>query len=549
MIDADRVAVGHLDRPWDGEIVIGDVVTVTGWCVFPESTVARVEVVMSGGVRTLARLFIPAKRQPSKCADRDAAFSRFEAHVMVNGLRPGATGLVAVEAISLDGRRWRSQTRRVRIRPRSNRRTPESCPAPSRRVPSTPTLPSRLNGHYSFCVFAHDLEIAGAELWLLDVLRAIAEERGVRCTVASFSDGPLREPIEALGMGVRILDHTSLSGRIPYEAGSRAIAALLREVEADAVLANTLVTFQAIDAASREGIPTMWAIHESYEPEMWCHLFWGPGGRRNYVRQRFYASLAASKAMIFEARQTSDLFAEHSARDRRFILHYGVDIDAIDDYRSRADREKLRERAGFAKDDILLLCVGRMETRKNQAGVLAAFDELAAVHPHLRLVIVGDDTRTYSRCVREQLSRYASADRVHLIPVSRDIYPWYAMSDLLVSASDIESLPRSMLEAMAFSLPIISTEAFGVQDLLTDGLTGWLTRPRDFEGLVGLLHYVLRLPPDEWQAVASRARSVVLERCSEPTAGRRLGMALKVLARDPSANLASILSGPVPVSV
>jgi len=45
------------------------------------------------------------------------------------------------------------------------------------------------------------------------------------------------------------------------------------------------------------------------------------------------------------------------------------------------------------------------------------------------------------------------------------------MADLLLCASDIESLPRSILEAMAFELPVVSTDAFGIADLIDDGRT------------------------------------------------------------------------------
>ena len=51
------------------------------------------------------------------------------------------------------------------------------------------------------------------------------------------------------------------------------------------------------------------------------------------------------------------------------------------------------------------------------------------------------------------------------------------MSDLLVCASDVESLPRTVLEAMAWELPVLATAVYGLPELIEDGETGWLCRP------------------------------------------------------------------------
>ena len=60
-----------------------------------------------------------------------------------------------------------------------------------------------------------------------------------------------------------------------------------------------------------------------------------------------------------------------------------------------------------------------------------------------------------------------------------DTYPWYRAADLLVSASDIESLPRSVLEAMCFRVPVLATSIFGLPELISDGETGFLFEPGD----------------------------------------------------------------------
>ena len=106
------------------------------------------------------------------------------------------------------------------------------------------------------------------------------------------------------------------------------------------------------------------------------------------------------------------------------------------------------------------------------------------------------------------------AARITLIPITPDIVEWYALSDLLLSASDVESLPRSMLECMALGVPVLSTSVFGVPELIEDGVNGWLFGARDMSELSAALHRVLSLTPDQRRAVGAAASVAVHQRHS-----------------------------------
>ena len=102
------------------------------------------------------------------------------------------------------------------------------------------------------------------------------------------------------------------------------------------------------------------------------------------------------------------------------------------------------------------------------------------------------------------------AERIAIVAVTSDIWPWYALSDALVSVSDIESLPRSFLEAMALEVPVLAADVFGVSELIEDGRSGWLFRPRDMGALDAALRRFLDLSPDARRRVGAEGRTVVL---------------------------------------
>jgi D-inositol-3-phosphate glycosyltransferase len=82
-----------------------------------------------------------------------------------------------------------------------------------------------------------------------------------------------------------------------------------------------------------------------------------------------------------------------------------------------------------------------------------------------------------------------------LVPITDDPVSWYVAADVVVSASDLGSMPRSLIEAMACGRVVLSSDVFGVPELIRDGQTGLLMGDRDLHALVDGLERVLCLSP------------------------------------------------------
>jgi glycosyltransferase involved in cell wall biosynthesis len=100
---------------------------------------------------------------------------------------------------------------------------------------------------------------------------------------------------------------------------------------------------------------------------------------------------------------------------------------------------------------------------------------------------------------------------VHVVDVDPDITRWYVAADVLVSASDVESMPRTMIEAMLVGRPVAGVDAFGVGELVQDGVSGWLCPPRDLVQLTEVLHRAVVTRRSALDAMGSAARERVLQ--------------------------------------
>lgn len=67
-------------------------------------------------------------------------------------------------------------------------------------------------------------------------------------------------------------------------------------------------------------------------------------------------------------------------------------------------------------------------------------------------------------------------------------------TDIFVLPSYAEGVPMSILEAMSYSLPIVTTSVGGIPELVTDGETGLLVAPGDLQALYEALAYLIKNP-------------------------------------------------------
>ena len=279
--------------------------------------------------------------------------------------------------------------------------------------------------------------------------------------------------------------------------------------EFDLALVNTATSLVSpvAEAAARLGIPTIWAIHESFEPGiLWASL--NPA-----VRARTEATLSKAAFAVFEAEATRRIYEPLVPAERCRVLPYGLDLAPIEAKRAGFDPATARREAGIPEEATVVVCVGTVEPRKAQTPLAQAFERIASRHPDAHLALVGGrEDDLYSQALGEFIAASPHGSQMRLIPVTPEVDSWYGMADLLVCASDVESLPRTVLEAMAWETPVLATEVFGLPELITHGETGWLCEPGDISALAAALDEVLGIPRETRDRVAQAARALVAER-------------------------------------
>jgi D-inositol-3-phosphate glycosyltransferase len=495
-------AHGQIDEPGSTKEIAGNTLYVRGWALFPSGPPAQVEAWL--GERPLGRARVGLRRPDieTRTGDALAGVSGFELLVdLSDGPGEGDVSLCVV-ATSDGGECHQLPPVAVTLVGEGGSDEEGSIPPPALRTPHSKGAGRRV------MVCTHQLNLGGAQLYLLDLLREMVKQGGIEPTVVSALDGVLREELEGLGIPVHISSLVPLDDLSSHVGRVEELVAWAEGRGFEAVFVNTATAFAfpGAEAAAELGIPAIWAIHESFPPAvMWSNL-------SPEVRDRAEKALSEATLAIFEADATRQLFEPPLREGRGMVLPYGLDLEPIEAERAGFDRAAARRAAGVAEDAELVLCVGTVEPRKAQLPLAQAFGSIADRHPKAELVFVGARDDSDSEAVADFVEAAGLGERIQLVPVTPDVHPWYQMADLLVCASDIESLPRTVLEAMAFETPVLATDVFGLPELIDDGETGWLCEPRDMRALASALDRALRSSLEERQRIGRAGRDLVVKR-------------------------------------
>jgi glycosyltransferase involved in cell wall biosynthesis len=181
------------------------------------------------------------------------------------------------------------------------------------------------------------------------------------------------------------------------------------------------------------------------------------------------------------------LASDGIARERITVVHSGI---ALEETR-RAARLGIRQRLGLPADALIAANVAALVPHKDHATLVQAAKRLEHRLPDLHWVIAGQGQLRAS--LEDRIDALGLRRRVHLIGHVDEPRRLIADSDLFVMSSREEGLGTSVLEAMALGIPIASTTAGGLPELVRSG-AGLLVPPRDPDALAEAVARILENP-------------------------------------------------------
>jgi len=135
---------------------------------------------------------------------------------------------------------------------------------------------------------------------------------------------------------------------------------------------------------------------------------------------------------------------------------------------------------------------GRLSEQKNYPLMLQSFAEIKYRFPDSELIIMGDGE--LGEGLKQQCRELKISDAVTFTGNIPDVENYLRSAQSYLMSSDYEGLPLTVLEAMAAGLPIISTKAGGVVDVVEHEKNGLLVDCGDQEGLIHAMEHLIQSP-------------------------------------------------------
>lgn len=156
---------------------------------------------------------------------------------------------------------------------------------------------------------------------------------------------------------------------------------------------------------------------------------------------------------------------------------------------------------GHAREPLRLISCGQLERYKGMHVLIAACADLVQAGLPLECAIVGEGVQR--RGLQEQIERLGLANQVRLLGArpQAEVAALLQRSDLFVLASELagkfgrrDVIANVVVEAMASGLPVVATQIPGMEELVEDGVSGYLVPPNSPEQIAQAVAALARDP-------------------------------------------------------
>ncbi len=124
---------------------------------------------------------------------------------------------------------------------------------------------------------------------------------------------------------------------------------------------------------------------------------------------------------------------------------------------------------------IRIINVGNVDRYKRQLDLIKCVEKCIANGMKIMLTFLGYCNSSYGVECANYVEEHSLRGMIHFKGYVDNVEEYMSTSDVLIHTSSTESYPGVLVEAMANHVPIISTPAGGITELVVDGENGFLT--------------------------------------------------------------------------
>lgn len=286
----------------------------------------------------------------------------------------------------------------------------------------------------------------------------------------------------------------------------RRLRAEIRRRRPDLVVILTSVLPSVLLAARLERIPAIVTVEE-----LWTGRSVTGSNRAIPAKALLRLTETLASAVVCRTRTVADQFG--GRRAPVFIAYPPISANG------GGDRRSFREKHDLAAADPLIAVVGNLTVGRGQDLAIMAMPAILERNPGAICVLVGQPhPRAVDQEYAARLPGLAAAfgvdHQVRFIGFIPEIQDLFAACDLVVNPARIENFGRVACEALLAGLPVVSTRAGAITEILRDTRDALLVDVDDQDGLASAVNQILA-DRDLAKRLVDSGRASVLNRYTD----------------------------------
>ena len=287
---------------------------------------------------------------------------------------------------------------------------------------------------------------------------------------------------------------------------------LLKELELwrpDVIHIQTegLVCFAAKSISRKCNAPIIMTCHTDY-----AHFVFG--------RLRYFTLIKAfmreigkylyrdAVKVIVPSQKAGNFAFLHSVKERMTVISNGIELEKYQKALSSSEKLLLRQSLGIDVGMKVMVSVSRLSKEKNISELIEFLPLLLKKMPDIKLLLVGDGPSKSQ--LEKQVKKLNISDNIVFAgsKPAEDVWRYYNISDIFVSASTFEVHSMSCLEALAQGLPLLCRADDALKGVLEHSQNGMIYHSEE-----EFSEFAFRMLSDE--RISKNMRQKSLEKAEE----------------------------------
>ena len=235
-----------------------------------------------------------------------------------------------------------------------------------------------------------------------------------------------------------------------------------------------------------------------------------------YFFSLFFSTFNRADAFIVLASEFENKIRNWGFKQPIYIATTPVDNELLKGY---SIQYRIRRIQGQKAKKILFLA--RIEKEKGILETIETCQILCEKYPDIRLVIAGNGS--YMETARQFITTLGMNDRVSFLGYVKgeEKIKAFLESDIYVFPSYHEGMPTSVLEAMAFGLPVVTRPVGGLKDFFVDGQHGFMNVSKEPVVIASLIEKII-CDKDLWKRMSCTGHEYASKRFMASKVAKRL---------------------------